>query len=53
MLIPPTALTAFVLSLIGLFRDRRKRWAVAGLILSLLVGLLSAVPVILAFVRNC
>ena len=53
MLIPLAALPAFVLSLIGIFHDSRRRWAVAGLVLSIAVGLLIAVPVILAFVRNC
>lgn len=53
MLIPLAAPVAFILSLIGVIRDSRKGWAIAGLILSLLVGAIIAVPFILAFVKNC
>jgi hypothetical protein len=53
VLIPLAALPAFVLSLIGVIRDSRKGWAIAGLVLSLLLGAIIAVPIILALVMKC
>lgn len=53
MLIPLAAPVAFILSLIGVVRDSRKRWSIAGLVLSLLIGALVAVPMILSFVQHC